>query len=63
MNGFFKDGEGDLSSGRLIKILSFIVAVGLAVYGIFMKYDSSLLVSLFLGVALGSEIAQKASGK
>ena len=63
MNGFLQDKDGNNSSGRLIKILSFVVAVGLAGYGIFLKYDSSIMVSLFLGVALGSEITQKVTGK
>ena len=63
VNGFLQDTNGNRSSGRLMKLLSFLVAVGLAAYGVFLKYDSSMLVSLFLGVALGSEITQKVTGK
>jgi hypothetical protein len=63
MNGYLQDANGNNSSGRLMKLLSFVVAIGLAIYGVFLQYDSSVLVSLFLGVALGSEIAQKVTGK
>lgn len=56
--GFFKNAEGDLSSGRLMKLLSFIIAVVLA----FLKYDY-LVIGIFAGIAVGSEIVQKATGK
>jgi len=60
---FLQDGDGDLSSGRLVKIASFIVAVGLAVYGLYTGNDATWYVASFLAVALGSEVAQKATGK
>lgn len=63
MNNFIQDGDGDLSSGRLVKIVSFIVAIILAGYGLYTGNDATWYVSTFLAVALGSEIAQKATGK
>lgn len=75
--GFLQDGEGDKSSGRLIKVLSFVVAsitagasltIGtMALFGD--KLDGSSFVALaiglvtsFLAVAIGSEITQKTTG-
>jgi hypothetical protein len=70
--GFFTDPQGDFSSGRLIKIFSFVVAVVIGVGVVFamsfvkdaavaeqMSDYSLKLVAMFLGTATGAELVQK----
>ena len=64
---------GDYSSGRLMKLMSAFFAVGFGVYGMFLitsAPENSVLAdyclkqtALFLGVATGSELVQKLTGK
>lgn len=76
--GYTTDPDGDLSSGRLAKLVAIWTSVGVAVSGFATsavalfngKMDGSTftgfviaLVGLFLGVALGNEITQKVTGK
>ena len=75
---FLEDGEGNKSSGRLVKLLSFITSavIGLSslTFGVIGLFDGKLdgssfvalsigLVTSFLAVAVGSEIVQKTTGK
>jgi hypothetical protein len=75
--GFLRDGDGDFSSGRLIKVGAFfmlsliaVVAESAFIIALFEgKIDGGTFVSLTLGlggilsgIALGSEITQKATG-
>ena len=70
--GFFKDAAGDNSSGRLVKILSFVMACIVSIAGgiaISLIEDRTTIVQLsdycikmsgmFLGVAGGAELVQK----
>ena len=60
--GFFVDDNGDLSSGRLIKIGSFVISVIISFLGIILKSEYQLilgLVGIFMGVATSAEIVQK----
>ncbi len=72
IRGFFEDNEGDKSSGRLIKIFSFFMAIVFAIAGVFLLYaarDSGIaaemgkymvsIVAMFLGVATSAEFIQK----
>jgi hypothetical protein len=62
--GYLDGPSGEKSSGRLIKVASFLVAVGLAIAGILQSGAADVAtVALFLGVALGAEVAQKVTGK
>ena len=75
--GIFADPQGDFSSGRFIKVFSLCAAViiaGFLIAGLFIfnKIDpadpaivNALMWSLgaFLGVAAGSEIVQKMTGR
>jgi hypothetical protein len=68
--GFLTDPSGDLSSGRLIKLLSWCMAGALAVaYFCGRAWISNFsmpeivgLVGIFAGIAAGSEIVQKLTG-
>jgi hypothetical protein len=60
--GVLKDPSGDFSSGRVVKVGSWIVAIALALMGVIYRVDTSIYVGAFLGVALGSEITQKTTG-
>lgn len=73
MKGFFKDEEGDLSSGRLIKIIAAISACLIGIGCVFIVAFSpvdvekiktlvSIVVAL-IGLAGASEITQKVTGK
>jgi len=70
--GFFTDPDGDFSSGRLIKVFSFISAVVIGIGTVValsiikdaasaqqMADYSSKLVAMFLGTATGAELVQK----
>lgn len=77
--GFLADGNGDLSSGRLIKVYSFFTAAGVAIVGTIVmgvltylgkgseagQLSTYLLgvVGMLLGVAAGTEITQKLTGR
>lgn len=71
--GFLQDPEGDFSSGRLIKVLSFIMAGATGLGGgiaLMISAPNSTLASyclklaaMFLGVASGTEVVQKVLGK
>jgi len=72
IRGFLEDGDGDKSSGRLVKIFSFFMAIVFAIAGVFLlctardsgmvaemsKYIISI-VAMFLGVATSAEFIQK----
>lgn len=66
--GFLQGPQGEFSSGRLMKLLSFTIAVLFAVAGFIelrLNPDPTLsnfmlvVVGLFLGVATGSELVSK----
>jgi hypothetical protein len=66
--GFLSDSNGDLSSGRLIKLSSFVIAVILAFLAILVipvaKFDIAFkIIVSFLGLAGASEVVQKITGK
>jgi len=61
--GFFKDDVGDFSSGRLIKIGSFITAIGLAIASVWLSKDLTALITIFMGVATATQISQNITGK
>jgi hypothetical protein len=63
VKGFLSDPDGDKSSGRLMKLCSFFIATGLALYGAATKGDTSQYVYIFLGVAMSAELVQKVTGK
>jgi hypothetical protein len=73
--GFLQDAQGDLSSGRLVKVSSFFAAIAFAVIGLAMIYvskDSAIAgeiskyalatSGMFLGVATSAELVQKIKG-
>jgi hypothetical protein len=57
------DPSGDPSSGRVMKLLSFIVAVLLAGYSVYSGNPAIEYVLAFLSVAMGAELVQKVTGK
>jgi hypothetical protein len=65
--GFLQDGDGNNSSGRLIKVASFIVACIIAGFMLFVKDAQNnytiLAIGSFLSIAIGTEITQKVTGK
>jgi len=76
--GYTTDPDGDLSSGRLAKIVSLWTSVGTAFSGLTVasvalftgKVDATTFVGLilgiigvFAGIVLGNEITQKVTGK
>lgn len=73
--GYFQDANGDLSSGRAMKLVSFAFAMVLTTLGgtaIFFasealapELNSYLIavIALFLGVATSAELVQKITGK
>ena len=75
--GYLEDGDGNKSSGRLVKLLAFwtsaIIALSSLTFGIIGLFQGKLdgtsfvalaigLVTSFLAVAVGSEIVQKTTG-
>lgn len=70
---FFQDTEGNFSSGRLIKVISAIMAVTTALMGTItlIKQPTNIIIAdycfkmtgLFLATATGSELVQKITGK
>lgn len=63
MSGYLTDADGNRSSGRLVKVAAFIVAVALAFYGLATGRDASAYVFAFLGIAGLAETVQKVTGK
>ena len=75
--GMFRDPQGDFSSGRFIKVFSFFVAVLLAGFLCIVLWKTSKtipadpnlvnavswVIGAFLGVATGSELVQKITGR
>lgn len=73
--GLFADPNGDTSSGRVMKIISFIIAGALAFIGVWIlvKADTQNAVALgdyifkaivaFLAVATSAEVVQKVTGR
>lgn len=69
--GFLEDAEGNKSSGRLIKVASFFVAIFFAITGSVLMFFSKeaaavelgkymlSVVAMFLGVATSAEVIQK----
>ncbi len=74
-NSLFQDKDGNFSSGRVIKIVSGVAALVIAVAGVAIltflpPADSATLsdycfkmAGLFLATATGSEIVQKITGR
>lgn len=77
-NGYFSDSEGNKSSGRLVKIGSWIVSIFVSIIGIGVgayalykgKISGSDFITLvigtltvFMGAATAGEIVQKVTGK
>lgn len=75
--GLFLDPEGDVSSGRVVKVYAFVTAVLVTIVGLAIVTYLALhglpageLISyvatvdgMFLGVAAGTEVVQKLTGK
>lgn len=72
--GFLYDPNGDLSSGRLIKILSFVMSAVMAIGGVIaiafvpvsgptLSGYCSTIAAMFLATATGTELIQKVTGK
>lgn len=60
---FLQNPEGQLSSGRLMKLAAFVIAAGLAVYGAVAGANTLAYVAAFLAVATAAEAVQKATGQ
>lgn len=71
--GLLQNKDGELSSGRLIKIISAVTAVAFGAVGmvIIAKNPSNIILAdyclkqtaIFLGVATGTELVQKITGR
>jgi len=71
---FLEDADGDLSSGRLMKLTSFFIAIFFAALGGLLLFFAKealapelnsyliAIVGMFLGVATSAEIVQKIKG-
>ena len=57
--GFLQSAPGENSSGRLIKVASFIAACMCAAAGVIWKIDMVPYFLGFLGLAGGTEVVQK----
>lgn len=65
MAGFFQDGDGNASSGRLMKVIAIIVATALAfMLGLGVPPEAVyselvVVIGLFIGIATSAEFVQK----
>jgi len=61
--GFLSDPLNKKSSSRLIKVGSWVFAVGITIYGVITKQDVILYVTAFLTLAAANEITSKVTNK
>lgn len=56
--GFFQDADGNMSSGRLMSFICLMAGIGVAIGGVLLQRDTTALVGVFIGAAMGGKAVQ-----